>query len=433
MVRMIFGGLVFSAIFHFAYVEYISPVFAYAHYVYNDPDLLSLTVAYACAALPLACFRESELPSNFGASILYVLCYAPAQLIMLFTWNRGTPELFLVQGTLAVSMGVLFIAARAGGGRPRMRTHDDLGELPLCVDVLTALSLLALVATFSGKMHLVSFEDVYDLRSSAAEVGRGFGVDYLLTWLSYSFLPFYFAKWVMWRATRDLIIGFAGSVLLYAAMGSKAAILLGPIIYLVGRLYGSGYGSLKRLLGAVAASMVLTIILLPDEGIWIWAKSILLVRVLGTGGWTMSTYYDFFTANQLTYYSHIGPINAIYNAYPYGEYSLGQMIGINYSGSSEANFNANFWASDGFAALGIAGIPIATAAVATVLYVINRCTRDYSPRLVVMWLSGFWLALLNLPLSVALVSGGGLITLLLLLAFAPRRTSIKDAAIVPSL
>ena len=429
MFKLLLGGLAYCGLFHYAYVTSISPVFEYAHYVYNDPDFPSLLMSYACAVAPLLWFKESPLPSNFGASLLYVLCYAPAQLMLLFMWERDFPELMVLQMSLAASMAVLFSAARAGGGNADMGT--ELGGLSRTVDILTAVSMLALLVTFSGQMQLVSFEDVYDLRSNAASAERAFGVDYLLSWMSYSFIPYYFAKSVHSGSKRDLLVGLTGSLLLYAAMGSKASLLLGPIIFLVGWIYGLGQSSLKRLLIGAALGVAVCALLVPNDGVWIWAKSILLIRILGAGGWGMATYYDYFTAHQLTYYTHIGPINAIFGGYPYGKYALGQIIGLEYSGSTEANFNANFWASDAFAALGMAGIPVATAALAAVFYLINVLTRHCSARLVVMWLTGFWLALLNVPLSVAVLSGGGLVSVFLIQLVASRRARslhVRDGA-----
>ena len=130
----------------------------------------------------------------------------------------------------------------------------------------------------------------------------------------------------------------------------------------------------------------------------------------------MSHYYEYFSNNGFTYYSHIGAVNALTGAYPY-DYALGQLIGLEYSGSAEANFNGNFWASDGFAALGVLGVPVVTIALAFVFIWINRIASAYSARFVFLWLSGFWLALLNVPLSTALLSGGGLVTIGLLWLF----------------
>ena len=192
------------------------------------------------------------------------------------------------------------------------------------------------------------------------------------------------------------------------------------MIYGLFLLIGSGKNFLLRLLSVMTVVVLLVTALTPDDGVLMWVKSILLVRVLGAGGWTISTYYDYFSNNGFTFYTHIGPINALTSAYPYGEYSLGQTIGLYYSGSSDVNYNANFWASDGFAAMGVLGIPVVTAVMVAVFYAINRIASGYSPRFVELWLSGFWLALLNVPLTTALLSGGGGLTLFLLWATRVR-------------
>ncbi|MBX3588570.1 MAG: hypothetical protein KF796_18225 [Ramlibacter sp.] len=168
------------------------------------------------------------------------------------------------------------------------------------------------------------------------------------------------------------------------------------------------YAAKIQLLIALIACIGIVHWFLPAEGVSLWAKFLILVRVLGVGGWTLSTYSDYFTEHGYTYYLHIGPVKAIVGGYPYGNLSLGQAIGVHYSGTEEANFNANFWASDGFAAMGLLGISIVTLALGAVLLAFNRAASGYPARLTAPWSVGFWMALLNTPLTTALQSGGGL-------------------------
>ncbi len=135
--------------------------------------------------------------------------------------------------------------------------------------------------------------------------------------------------------------------------------------------------------------------------------------MIGSSGWVAAKYYEYFDVNGYTFYTHIGPVNAIFGGYPYGEYGLGQLIGIERAGSEQANFNASFWASDGLAALGTAGIFIVTGPVALLMYAINCLTAVFDSRFTVAWITGFVVAMLNVPLSTAMLSGGGIITLLM--------------------
>ena len=100
-----------------------------------------------------------------------------------------------------------------------------------------------------------------------------------------------------------------------------------------------------------------------------------------------AAYYEYFTGHALTFYTHIGPISAIFDAYPYGNNSLGQEIARHYFSANEANFNAGFWASDGFAALGIAGVPVVTFFVAVFMRVLDRVAVSHPKRFINLGLS----------------------------------------------
>jgi hypothetical protein len=152
---------------------------------------------------------------------------------------------------------------------------------------------------------------------------------------------------------------------------------------------------------------VAVVIILPNDGIGMWAKSILLNRLMASNGWVASKYLEYFTPERYTFYTHISPINKIFGGYPFEGLSLGQVIGIEYSGTILANHNASFWASDGFAALGPAGVLVITPFVVCLFYVINRIMSRLNSRFAVVWMSGFIIALLNVPLTTALLSGGG--------------------------
>lgn len=419
MFKLPVAALIFGVTFQYAYITYINPAFEYAHYLYFTPSVTGLLFTYVLVAAPVVAYRASLAPAAFGAALIFALCYVPAQLILLFNWQRSDIELALVQASVAASMIILLRASRLGEknapGGP-VRTSRLLSAI---LGALTVVSFAVFVFNYHQYMHLVSFEDVYDLRFESSRIDKGALVNYLTSWLSFCFLPFYFARGILRKSLIDIGFGLQGSLLIYAATGSKAAILMGLIIYALHLLFGSGKDFLFRLLAALTVAVLLVVALVPDEGPWSFVKSILLLRVLGVGGWTMSVYYDYFSSHGFTFYTHIGPVNALTGGYPYGEYSLGQIIGLEYSGSAEANFNANFWASDAFAALGIAGVPVVTAALCAVFFAINRSAKGYSTEFVVLWLSGFWLALLNVPLTVALLSGGGLMTMLLLWAAPP--------------
>ncbi|WP_374407605.1 hypothetical protein [Hydrogenophaga sp.] len=416
MLRTLCYSLLYILSFHYVYVAYINPTFEYAHYTYLTFSNTALICTYLIALAPILAYKPTSEPAQAIAAMIYALSYVPTQLSLLFTINIDYFELLQVQILLALSMSILFYIARAGvQQRPFFIQFEFMDRL---VTFATIISLIALIATNIDHMRIVSFEDVYDLRFEAAAASTSTIVGYMISWLSYCFLPYLYARGIIEKKWTYILIGLLCSILLYMATGSKASILLLPIIIGLSWLWGSGENFLPKLLFTMALTFAALIHLIPDDGLGMWSKSIIFVRVVGSSGWVASKYYEFFNAEGLTYYSHIGIINSLTNSYSYGDLSLGQVIGLEYSGSSEANFNASFWASDGFAALGPLGVLVITPFLAGLLYSINIVMGKFDSKLSTIWLTGFYIALLNVPLSTALFSGGGLLILLQALTIA---------------
>jgi hypothetical protein len=372
--------------------------------------------------------------------LVFAVCYVPAQLIMLFNWERSIAELSAVQVSVAASMTVLLATCSLGADRPQEFEPAASREpvyispvLSVSVAVLTAISTMLLIYYYGPYMRLVALDDIYDLRFESGQIDYGPFVNYTVSWLSYCSLPFYYTRSILRRNPVDFAIAVGITLLIYAAAGSKTAIFMVVSIYGLYLLFESRDRFFFRLL---LAMLIITVVfaLMPDDesGPLRWIKALVLIRLLGIGGWTMSLYYDFFAENGYTYYTHIGPINALFGGYPYGNLALGQVIGLQFFGTEEANANAAFWASDAFAAAGIYGVPIVTAAVCVVWYALNRSVRGFSTRFACLWLCGFWQGLLNAPLTTALLSGGGIIVMLLmrlnvLLGRADRQETSTDA------
>lgn len=416
---------------HYAYLSYIHPTFDYAHYTYIQPSTPALLATYVLAWLPVIAHRPSADPAQAIAALIYTLSYVPIQLSLLFTVDIRYDQLAGIQMLLAGSMAVLFVVAKAHRPR-RPPVASQFRLLDQAIGTLALVSTGLLLVSNLEHMRLVSFEDVYDLRFESAAVPQSAASAYLISWLSYCFISYLYARGLVHRKWTYIAAGLAASLVLYMSTGAKTAVLLLPVTMGLNWLWRSGRDFLSRLLGTMVVAIVVVVLVLPDSGVWMWAKSIFLVRVLGTAGWTASKYLEHFGAEGFTYYSHIGPINALTHAYPFGELSLGQMIGLAYSGSVEANFNASFWASDGFAALGPMGVLVITPFVAGVLYVTNRVTSRLDARFTVLWMGGFFMALLNVPLSTALLSGGGLIIFVLAWWLSRRRAGARRRAVQTS-
>lgn len=408
--KVIILGLLYIFIVHYAYVAYIHPTFEYAHYTYLEHSLAELIVTYHVILLPLITYRPSANVAQGVAALIYSLSYVPIQLSLLFTIDRDYSQVLIIQGMLAFSMSVIFLVSKT-----KSKTMGNklllFRRMDMFVIVITLAALVILFAANYAHMRFVSFGDVYELRFQAVERNQGVLNAYLTSWLSYCFISYLFARGLIHKKSLFLAGGLFASVALYMSTGSKAAILLLPISIALLYIWGNGDRFLCRLLFIMTLFIAFVIFAVPNDGIGMWLKSITLVRVLGTAGWIASKYLEYFTEHGFTYYSHIGPINALVDIYPYGNLLLGQEIGLAYSGSEQANFNGGFWASDGFAALGPIGVIVITPFVAGLLYLINSVMSNIDSRFSLVWMVGFLIALLNVPFSTALLSGGGVIIL----------------------
>jgi hypothetical protein len=339
-------------------------------------------------------------------------------------WADKNAELMLLQSVVAISMTVLFRSSAPASERDEVEQYDDdvffdPGKLTTVIHCLTAIGLIMMIAEFHSIMKFVSFEAVYDLRSDAGGIQASAITNYLIMWLTYCFGPFYIARALIRGRKLDWAVGVGILVLVYGATGSKLAIMT-PLFMVAMKYIDNGRDEfLVRFLTVIAAFIGLLVTVVPDEGILRWVNAIFLMRVFGSNGWCAAAYYEYFSSHGYTFYSHIGPVNAMLRNYPYGDLLLGQEIAKAYF-NLEANFNAGFWASDGFAAFGAAGVLIVTVFASMFMKWLNKTARHFPVRMVNFWLLGFWMALMNVPLSTALLSCGGLLVVFLLRSVRPR-------------
>ena len=413
MLFRILSLLAYGLAFQLAYQLYLAPTFEYASYRNIEMTLSHHLLTLAFVALPSLLFKDRPTPAAFGAALIYIVAYVPAQIMIPRMLDDFYFPTLSIQAALAASMAAISFFSGMGGSR--RSEQEPIGrDLTMLVLVLAIPCLLAMVATNYQHMRFVDFASVYELRQDSSKAAQMPVLAYTNLWLAYCFLPYFITRGIMMREWLSFAFGFVGCLLIYLATGAKAQILL-PII-MIGIYFVSKRVNLSLArLAAISILLVLFCTALPTEGSLGMIKFLYLMRTLSTGGLTMSLYYEFFSSFGYTNYTHINLIGPIIGTYPYGAYSMGQVIGLQYYNSELANYNANFWASDGFGAMGIAGVPIITTILCAILVVMNRLASLFDPRFVSLWLTGFWLAMLNLPLSTAMLSGGGLLTLLLLM------------------
>ncbi|CNI49939.1 Uncharacterised protein [Yersinia intermedia] len=413
-IKLIFITLFFLLSYHLSYVYYIYPNFSYADYGYHPSGIIIIVLAYICSIYPLLFYKPVMTPANYGLSLVYTFCFAPALLTLSFQWNKDFYSLVIILIMFSISMSLLFNTVFGDRWSCRHNSKDLKSNLSkLYIYILTIISVIFLLYDNFHHMRFVSFYDVYALRFESRDATSSIFSGYMVMWLSICFIPYYATVGILNRNLKFIGISILLALLVYMANGSKSALLLPFVIFFVAFIISLKRADFLIVIITLMTFAILILLCLDMPGLEM-TKAIFFMRTLATSGWTLTTYYDYFSEHGYTYFSHIGIVNYFTGLYPYGEYSLGQMIGLEYSGSSDANFNANFWATDGFAAFGIIGVIPATLFMMLIVSMIDRIAANYNSTFVALWLTGFWITITNAPMSTSLLSGGGLLVLFLL-------------------
>jgi hypothetical protein len=132
---------------------------------------------------------------------------------------------------------------------------------------------------------------------------------------------------------------------------------------------------------------------------------------------SFNVYYQFFTTNPHTYWSHIGFIGNFVH-YPYG-----QPLSVVMQNAYElGNDNASFLETDGIAAAGTVVLPFVCLIFGLVMVGINSCLRGLNGTLCAIVMASISVVIIDTGLGPALLTNGlALVTVVLL--FAPRDAS----------
>jgi hypothetical protein len=150
------------------------------------------------------------------------------------------------------------------------------------------------------------------------------------------------------------------------------------------------------------------------------ASSIVIMRSLSIPGLATAHYQRFFSHHPNTYYSHVKGVNLLVE-YPYDR-SLGEEVGFDIYNSNEVDWNANFWATDGLAALGVPGVVLISILCGLLFWVLDSCAQGHNQNFVAVISCYAAANISNISLFTSFVSGG-LGFLVILFFFMP--TSIE--------
>lgn len=431
---VILGVLAYVGCFHWVYVNYLYPEFAYYGYDYNRPGPWYVALAWILSSLPsLWMPLEITRPSMLAYWVLYLTVLIPSMFVPLFA--ALTPA-----GEISVLMLVLF----AGFVIIGMVYRLPLIQLPpvrvskrafwFGLGSLAAILMLWTLVVFHSSLQIVSFMLSSELRQTAEDVMKDSKVNYAFLPLVGAINPFLMGWGLFYKRRWMVVIGALGQLLIFMAVGFKSAPVSVAFIlgfYILFRLRRPAF-AVKLMIAALlfigtpalsyyraqANPSVLQQILF----------AVIFQRTLSYGGLATAQYYDFFQKNQLTYLSNVHGVNWFLH-YPY-RYSIGEEIGLAYAGTTDLDATAHFWAMDGIAGFGLWGILLVSVLCALIFWAVDSAAQRRDPRLTAMQMSFGALFFANSSLFTTLLSGGfGL--LMLLFYLMPDEKTPESLAVTP--
>ena len=388
----------------------------YLGFWYGGTDIERMAVCYVLAILPLAWMRTRfERFSTFTHWIIYYFIYVPAILIPVL--QGLTSDVLTLTFTIFVSFAVITLAPRRFG-RSTLRWRPSRAVFWCSFWLLYVAALAYALYVFRGNLTLSSFYDVYGQRALASGVAAGTGVGYVTGVLSGCLNPFLMAIGLRYRRPLLFVIAMVCQIFVYATFALKSApisalvLLVFYFVLLRGRAV-----RIWKLAAMVCGSIAVPLLLLEfvdiDQSLLLEnIAALVFMRTYSMVGALTGIYYDFFSRNAFTYFSHINFVRQFIE-YPYAA-SLGEVVGQ--SLGLDLNANANFFATDGIAAAGKAGVVVIGVIVAIILNTIDRFVPPANHRLLCIAFVPNAISLANSSVFTTLLTGG-LILLVVLAHF----------------
>jgi hypothetical protein len=416
----------FLALLVGTYVFLITPTYFYSGLVNLAPADGSLIVAIALAWLPsLVMPLTVERPYHAGLWLLYVLTYAPAQIVPHFVLGTGWSLLPL---NLTLAAGMLLLLA--GQSIPALRVPRPHLS-PVAFRVLAtagSILLLAIILAYFGLTpNLPSLTDVAATRDEYREEIEGAPriVSYAVSWAGRIVLPVVIAAGIWWRRWWLVALGGIGEIYIYSISGFRSLLLAVGIVIgmlVLARYIGRRWGPL---LPSLAATGIVLAAIPTVVGVWL-PISLFVRRLVDVPGQLIGYYYDFFSKNDPYLLSH-SILGWLFQ--PPSEADPPSVIGVVYFHDPRIHANGNFWA-DGMANFGLAGIIVMSLLAVALLVVMDSAARGRTLALVVAIFGAAMVTLTNSGLLTSIGTHGiGLAVLLVaLLPLADARQRSPEAA-----
>ena len=403
-------GTIYATFLLETYVE-LSKLWSYIGFWYRPPEP---TVTWASIAsvtlLSILLPTRNWTITDFCKWILHFLLFVPALIIPPQQGNLPAEYLFALQIAIWASAAILVVFLQ--DGKPFKEISVSRRALWQGVSAVWISSNLAIIFVFYGSMSLVGIEQVYEQRDAAATSLGGGMIVYVMGMMSGAVNPFLLVIGI--KTKKLVLIGCAliGQLIIYSTLAGKVVLGSTLLIVAVYFIFSNGKVIYNRVYSGI--------LVLACAGPWVTVSratsgdlisilsDMIYFRILTMPGVLVGAYSEFFLRYPVTYLSH-SLIGRPFSEYPYGEQSIGQVIGLYVTPTLGRvnNYNANFIAADGIAGFGHLGIPLIFFVVGIWLWFVSKLIGQQQRAVSCAMLAPFIVSLADASLFTAMLTGGG--------------------------
>ena len=387
-------------------------------------DTLRYAACFAAAAPAMLLNPRPRTFAQAAAWFLYALVFLPCLLVPVMQFSTGLDRLIAVFSATFVSCVAFLLLVRGDVRQITLPTVPPRFFWTVLLGAWLGMMLLVLIS-FGGSFQFSGADNLYDQRFASTGIVANPAVRYSLALLSSGIDPFIIGAGLYTRRYWLVAIGVLSQIILFGTIAAKAA-LLSPL-FVTGAFFLFDRKSEMRgnlLLIGLLGVFILTVPLLtnynPLGGGLNQLVTLIYFRTFLIAGMTYGVYEQFFSINSLTYFSN-NHFVSLFISYPYADLSVGQAVQqflFPIVSTDIGELNASFLATDGMAAFGLVGVPLAGAATAIALKILSRFVPPERTRLMLASGTGFILSLANTSLFTSLISGCGIL-LVILVSVAP--------------
>lgn len=399
-------------------------------YSIYEADLISV----ALIAILGSCLmpKKIKLPTDWFLIIFVIFLLIPGLVLGILSDNINFEKKIVVLPTLCA---IVFMIAVVGKIGVKNRGKTDTVSVRRGVRNAAALCwfvlLFLLIVKYRDTMKFSGLDLIYAQRELTSAVGAFWG--YVQLYFTFSFSTLLVAYGLSSGRGLWFLVGSSGYFVMYLITAEKAHLLY-PLFFLsVNYLVKTHRNPISVIATAVLVIALIiygVIFLSEDTGFFNMAGFYLFSRVIVTPSQFVLDYYDFFSDNGYTLFSHIRGLGLLFDApvqyaadpkWP----QLGWIVGSGFHGI-ESNSNATFIAADGLASLGALGAIMVTFLLCIYLMLMNYLSRKFPKPFWSIILAQQAFMLISGSLFSLMLSFGGFFFLLLFGVYNPRPAATKE-------